>query len=60
MKESIKLIENIAVSCHDFLFKENKKIKESLVGFFQENDFEIYYNNTGNTVTDSWIYAKKK
>jgi len=59
MKDSVGIIRNIAVSCHDFLFKDNKRIMETLVGFLEEHGFEISYNKTGNQVTDSWIYAKK-
>jgi FkbM family methyltransferase len=59
MKESMHLIQHVAVSCHDFLFKENKRIRETVSGFLTEHGFEISYNNTGNKVTDSWIYAKK-
>lgn len=59
MKDSVGIIRNVAVSCHDFLFKDNKRIMETVVGFLQEHGFEISYNKTGNKVTDSWIYAKK-
>jgi FkbM family methyltransferase len=59
MKESVNKISNIAVSCHDFLFKEDKRIMETMAGFLKEHGFEISYNKTGNKVTDSWIYAKR-
>ena len=59
MNDSVGIIRNIAVSCHDFLFEENKHIMETVAGFFREHGFEISYNQTGNQVTDSWIYAKK-
>ena len=60
MKNSIDIIDNIAVSCHDFLFKDDRHILQNVVAFLEKNKFEITYNNSGNQVTDSWIYAKRK
>lgn len=60
MKESIKLIENVAISCHDFLFTNQKNIKDKVISFLQSNNFEITLNNTDNKVTDSWVYGKRK
>lgn len=59
MKDSIGIIRNVAVSCHDFLFEDDRRIMDTVVGFLQEHGFEISYNQTGNQVTDSWIYAKR-
>lgn len=60
MEKSIHIIDNIAVSCHDFLFNDNRRILQNVVAFLEKNGFEITYNNSGNQVTDSWIYAKRK
>ncbi len=60
MKESISIIQNAAISCHDFLNLPGKEnIKKSVAKYFVDNGFEISYNNSGNIITDSWIYAKK-
>lgn len=58
---SISIIRNIAVSCHDFL-NDNKDqiIKKSFIKFLDENDFDIYTVKTGHVVKDSWIYGKNK
>ncbi len=60
MQKSIEIIENLAISCHDFLTKsEDEKIKNKIVKFLMKNNFEIYSKETGNKVLDSWIYGKK-
>ncbi|HWY10916.1 MAG TPA: FkbM family methyltransferase [Bacteroidia bacterium] len=59
MKETISITENIAISCHDFLFENKSKIKDKVINFLRENNFEISENNTGHQVVDSWIYGKK-
>lgn len=60
MENSIKIIDNIAISCHDFLFKNERNIKKNIVQFLRNHNFDITFNNTGNKVIDSWIYAKRK
>lgn len=57
MSNSIKITKNIAVSCHDFLFDDNRQIKTKIVKFLKENNFEVSYNHTGHEVVDSWIYG---
>ncbi len=59
MSNAVHIIKNLAISCHDFLFNENKEIKSKISNFFIKNGFEIHYNQTGNKVTDSWIYGSK-
>jgi len=59
MRNAIKITKNIAVSCHDFLFDDNRQIKEKMTQFLRANNFEVHFNNTGNQVLDSWIYGKK-
>lgn len=60
MKEVIKITNNIAVSCHDFLFEEKRNIKEKMINFLNANGFELSFNQSGNKVTDSWVYGKRK
>ena len=61
MKEGVAIIDNIAVSCHDFLTEtKEEKIKIKVEDFLRENDFQLFYEDTGNKVLDSWIYGKKK
>lgn len=60
MNNSIKIINNVAISCHDFLFNEDQQIMTKVVTFLECNNFKVTYNKTGNKVTDSWIYGKRK
>ena len=60
MRDSVKLIENIAISCHDFLIRNSEnEIKTEVEAFLSANNFEIFERNTGNEVLDSWLYAKR-
>jgi len=60
MNESIKIIDYIAVSCHDFLFEKNKtEIRDAVTDFLKRNNFMIVPQKTGHIVKDSWIYGKK-
>lgn len=60
MTESIKIIDYIAISCHDFLFENNKtEIRDAVIDFLNKNSFSIIFNRTGHIVKDSWIYGKK-
>jgi FkbM family methyltransferase len=61
MKTSISIIENVAISCHDFLFKENNsKIRNKVIAFLKSNGFVVFENNTGHKVVDSWVYGKRQ
>ncbi|MEM7486565.1 MAG: FkbM family methyltransferase [Bacteroidota bacterium] len=59
MRNAIKITKHIAVSCHDFLFDDNRQIKEKMTQFLEANGFEVFYNNTGHQAVDSWIYGKR-
>ncbi|MDY8136895.1 FkbM family methyltransferase [Aquimarina sp. 2201CG5-10] len=59
MKEAIKITKNIAVSCHDFLFDEDRQIKSKVSEFLKANNFQVLYNYTGHKVVDSWIYGRQ-
>ncbi|MBZ9729754.1 FkbM family methyltransferase [Salegentibacter sp. JZCK2] len=61
MKNSIQIIENVAISCHDFLFSNgNYRIRSKVSKFLMTNNFEIYRKESGNEIMDSWIYGKRK
>jgi FkbM family methyltransferase len=60
MENTIKIVKNVAISCHDFLFEEDKHILKTVTSFLEINGFEVTYNNSGNKVIDSWIYGKRK
>lgn len=60
MQSAIKITKNIAVSCHDFLFDDNRQIKLKMTQFLKANNFEVYFNTTGNQILDSWIYGTRK
>jgi FkbM family methyltransferase len=59
MKDTIRVTKNIAVSCHDFLFDDDRQIKKKMSDFLKRNNFELSFNETGNIARDSWIYGKK-
>ena len=61
MTESIKKIDNIAISCHDFFIKGSTEIKNAVAAFLLENNFKIIsVPATGHVVHDSWIFASKE
>lgn len=59
MDETVKKVQNFAISCHDFLFEEKTQIKETVISYFEKNGFEVEEISTGNKYYDSWIYGKK-
>ncbi|WZL88448.1 FkbM family methyltransferase [Salinimicrobium sp. 3283s] len=60
MKDSIDIIENIAISCHDFLLKNNRyEIIEKVKSFLIAHSFTVFQKSTGNEILDSWLFAKK-
>ena len=60
--QSIKIVKNIAISCHDFLANrvndDRLRTKESVTTFLLNNNFKIYNRNTGVDYLDDWIYGK--
>lgn len=61
MKDSIDIVENVAISCHDFLYSNgDDKIRSKVSRFLRLNNFEIYIKETGNEILDSWVYGKRK
>lgn len=59
MDASVHIIQNFAISCHDFLFEEETNIRETVKTYFQSKGFEVTEINTGNKYIDSWIYGKR-
>lgn len=59
MDKTIDRIDNVAISCHDFLYGGGTKIQDKVVGYLEKHGFEIYYEDAGNKVLDSWIYGKR-
>lgn len=63
MNESVKIIQNICISCHDFRHNyhnhgEFYMTKHKVKTFLETNGFEITTRSTGNVVVDDFIYAK--
>lgn len=60
MTNCLKISQNIAISCHDFLSEGNDStIKNKISNYLIANDFQVFYRNSGNEVLDSWLYGKK-
>lgn len=58
---SVHLIENFAISCHDFLNPgSGELIRNKLENFFIKHGFVISSKNTGNPILDSWLYGRKR
>ncbi len=64
MKDCIRQIKNVAISCHDFRYKKGDgdffKTKELIVNFLIENDFHVIQRNANVDVLDDWVYAHNK
>jgi len=63
MEESIKIIRNITISCHDFRYNKGEgdffKTKEKVTHFLKNNGFTIRQKNSGHVVWDDHVYASK-
>jgi hypothetical protein len=60
MSESIKKIENIAISCHDFLYDyKSSQIRKNMTNFLQDNGFVVSHYPDSDIVRNSWIYGKR-
>ncbi|WP_074408225.1 FkbM family methyltransferase [Aquimarina megaterium] len=60
MENAIKITKNVAISCHDFLFDDDRQIKIKMSKFLKANNFQVSYNQTGHQIIDSWIYGKQR
>ncbi|GAB5525859.1 MAG: hypothetical protein Roseis2KO_37310 [Roseivirga sp.] len=59
MSEMVGMVNNVAISCHDFLF-DNKPIKARVIDYLTQHGFEVVEKQTGRTVEDSWVYGKRE
>lgn len=60
MENAIKIIENIAISCHDFLYDNSgSRIKNKIVAFLTKNNYTVEYANSEHIVRNSWVYGTK-
>jgi FkbM family methyltransferase len=63
MKQSIRKIRNIAISCHDFRYhggeSEFFKTKEEVISFLEPN-FRLTFQQSGDPVRDSYVYGVNK
>ena len=64
MRDSIVLVRNLAISCHDFRFLKGEsefyRTKDIVTKFLIERDFEINQRSTGDTLVDHIVYARNK
>ncbi|HEV8512375.1 MAG TPA: FkbM family methyltransferase, partial [Cyclobacteriaceae bacterium] len=63
MSESIGMIRNMCISCHDFRqvyhnHGEFYMTKEKVKSFLEANGFEVTVRQSGNRVIDDYLYAK--
>ncbi len=63
MNDSIKIIRNLCISCHDFRHNYNHHgefyvTKQLVESFLEKHNFEIQTRKTGNRVVDDYIYAR--
>lgn len=63
MSDSIKIIRNVCISCHDFrhIYHGHGELyvtKEKVKSFLLANGFEIIDRHSGNRVIDDFIYAR--
>ncbi|NBW35239.1 MAG: FkbM family methyltransferase [Cytophagia bacterium] len=61
MEKSINRVKNIAISCHDFRYKNGEseffKTKEIVLKFLKEKKFLITTQNTSKNMVDDYVYA---
>lgn len=61
---SIKLVQNMCISCHDFRQINNGesafyRTKEKVRSFLVSNGFEVFSRDTDSVVVNDFLYAKK-
>jgi len=60
--DMIEIVDNFAVSCHDFLYSRTGntkyKTKKDVISFLGENGFKVTTRNTGIDYVDDWVYAE--
>jgi len=62
--DKISKVRNVAISCHDFLYKrsgdKNFKTKKTIIRFLKNRNFEVSGNETGIDYVDDWIYGSNR
>lgn len=63
MNNSITLVKNLAISCHDFRWlageSEFYKTHDKVLAFLKKNNFSVKQRQTGDVILDSYLYAVK-
>lgn len=60
MENATNIIDNIAVSCHDFLYKDSEgKINKKVSLFLTKNGFDVTFDNVNVAYRDSRIYGTR-
>lgn len=61
MTKSLPFIRHVAISCHDFRFRNGEseffKTKEIVVRFLEENGFKVITQQTNVNMVDDYVYA---
>jgi FkbM family methyltransferase len=61
MTSSVKVVKNLAISCHDFRYNKGEgefyKTKNKVIEFLLKNGFNIQSRNSGHVVWDDYVYA---
>jgi FkbM family methyltransferase len=59
--KAISKIDNMAISCHDFLYEKEGveffRTKAIVIEFLRDNDFTVETRNTGKPLSDDYVYA---
>lgn len=63
LAKHINIVENIAVSCHDFRSNRGEggfySTKSFVVSFLERNNFKLSFQSTGLDYVDDWVYGKR-
>lgn len=58
--KSIRIVDNLAVSCHDFLDPiPSNRIRNKLTSFLEANQFQVKTSQDTHPVRRSWLFANK-
>jgi hypothetical protein len=60
MRNSIHIIQNAAISCHDFLSNDGEiRIMNEVRTFFEKSGFNVAHYPNAHPVMNSWLYMKR-
>ncbi|GCC52046.1 hypothetical protein SanaruYs_22780 [Chryseotalea sanaruensis] len=61
MQRSLSRIKHMAISCHDFRYKNGEseffKTKDIVLQFLEKSNFVVVTQNTANSMVDDYVYA---